>query len=151
VINLVGTVVALLVIDRLGRKPLLITATGGMAVSLAALVMAFLLGASGWIVLLPVLAYVAFFAVGLGPGVWVLMSELFPTAVRGRAMSVATVSLWTACTVITLTFLSLVNAVTIAGAFAVYAALSVFTLIFVWRGVPETEGRTLEEIERSWE
>ena len=104
----------------------------------------------GWAVLLPMLAYVACFAVGLGPGVWVLMSELFPTAVRGRAMSVATVSLWAACTGITLTFLSLVSVATIAGAFAVYAVLSVVTLVFVWRGVPETKGRTLEEIEGSW-
>lgn len=149
-INFIGTIVALWIIDRVGRKPLLLIASGGMTASLALLVGAFYLQAASSIILLLILCYVACFAVGLGPGVWVLMSELFPTAVRGRAMSLATISLWTACTLITLTFLSLVNAVGVSGAFGMYATLSLLTFIFVWRAVPETKGKSLEEIERWW-
>ena len=81
---------------------------------------------------------------------WVVMSELFPTRIRGRAMAIATVTLWSACTVLTLTFLSLVNAIGAAGAFWLYAAICFFTFAFVWKAVPETKGKTLEEIERSW-
>ena len=97
-----------------------------------------------------ILAYVAFFAVGMGPAVWVLMSELFPTRIRGRAMAISTVALWVACTALTLTFLSLVDAIGISGAFWLYASICLFTLFFVWIAVPETKGKTLEEIERSW-
>ena len=150
-VNLVSTVVALAVIDRVGRKPLLLVAAGGMAVT------EFLLGLLFWLdpaatvpILLTILACVVFFAVGLGPGVWVMMSELFPTRIRGRAMSIATISLWTACLALTFTFLSLVRAITITGAFWTYATMCIFTLFFVWKLTPETKGKTLEEIERSW-
>lgn len=151
VINLVGTVIALYVIDRLGRKSLLMIASGGMGVSLAVLGAVFAVRpSSAGLVLAMVLCYVGFFAVGMGPGVWVLLSELFPTKIRARAMSIATVSLWIACMVISLTFLSLVSAISAAGAFWVYAAMCVLTFFFVWRAVPETKGRSLEQIERSW-
>jgi MFS family permease len=88
--------------------------------------------------------------VGLGPGVWVVMSELFPTRIRGRAMSVATISLWVACVALTLTFLSLVKAIGASGAFWLYSAMCVCMFVFVWRVTPETKGKTLEEIERFW-
>ena len=149
-INFAGTIVALFVIDRVGRKPLLLLASGGMALALGALVVALELHAPGPWLLGLIMGYVACFAVGLGPGVWVIITEIFPTAVRGRAASVATVALWVACTVISFTFLSLVKAAGLAGAFGLYAVLSAFTFVFVWRGVPETKGRTLEEIERTW-
>ena len=97
-----------------------------------------------------ILCYVGFFSFGMGPGVWVVISELFPTRIRGRAMSVATVALWLACLLITLTFLSLVKAFTAAGAFWIYAALCGFTVWFVWRFTPETKGKNLEEIEQQW-
>ncbi|MCW5981539.1 MAG: sugar porter family MFS transporter [Bryobacteraceae bacterium] len=149
--NLVFTVVALAVIDRIGRKAILMLASGGMGLSLIVLGALFRLNPSAIDAILAViLVYVAFFAVGMGPGVWVVMSELFPTRIRGRAMAIATVTLWIACTALTLTFLSLVNAVTVAGAFWIYAGICVFTFFFVWRAVPETKGKTLEEIERSW-
>ena len=101
-------------------------------------------------VLAVILLYVASFGVGLGPGVWVVISELFPTRIRGRAMSIATLCLWLACILITSTFLSLVDAVGPTGAFWMYAALSVVNFLFIWRVMPETRGRSLEEIERSW-
>jgi MFS family permease len=145
------TIAALFLIDRIGRKSLLMLASGGMGVSLAALGAIFLVrpnAASS--VLGLILCYVGFFSVGMGPGVWVVLSELFPTKIRARAMSIATVSLWAACLLVSLTFLSLVTAISAAGAFWLYAAMSFFTFFFVWRVTPETKGKTLEEIERSW-
>ena len=94
---------------------------------------------------------VAAFAVGLGPGVWVLMAELFPTRIRGRAMSVANVALWVASFVLTVTFLSLARAITITGAFCVYSGMCVLAFLLVWRVAPETKGKSLEEIEILWE
>lgn len=149
-INFAGTIVALFVIDRVGRKPLLLVASGGMALALGALVVALQLGAAGPWLLGLIMLYVACFAVGLGPGVWVVITEIFPNAVRGRAASLATVALWVACTGISFTFLSLVKSVGLAGAFGLYALLSALTFGFVWRAVPETKGRTLEEIEQGW-
>jgi MFS family permease len=105
---------------------------------------------NAYAILAVILVYVAFFAVGMGPGVWVVMSELFPTRIRGRAMAVATVMLWTACTALTSTFLTLVSAVGTSGAFWLYAVMCLITFTFVWKAVPETKGKTLEEIERSW-
>jgi MFS family permease len=84
----------------------------------------------------------------MGPGVWVMMSELFPTRIRGRAMSIATISLWVSCVALTLTFLSLVKAIGVSGAFWLYATMCVTTFVFVWRLTPETKGKSLEEIER---
>jgi MFS family permease len=101
-------------------------------------------------VLALILCYVACFSFGMGPGVWVVISELFPTRIRGRAMSVATVALWLACLLITLTFLSLVKAFTAAGAFWIYALMCACTVWFVWKFTPETKGKNLEEIEQQW-
>ena len=151
VTNLVLTVVALFTIDRLGRKVLLISSAAGMGLSLAALGFVFSAGSvRPSSVLGMILCYVAFFSFGMGPGVWVVISELFPTRIRGRAMSVATVALWLACLLITVTFLSLVKAVTAAGAFWVYAFMCALTVWFVWRFTPETKGKNLEEIEKQW-
>lgn len=151
VVNLAGTIVALFTIDRFGRKPLLITGSAAMAVALTALAAAFHFQASNPALLLGlILAYVAAFAISLGPGAWLLMSELFPTKVRGRAAAIATITLWLACLAVTFTFLTLVSLAGPAGAFCVYASLCILTVIFVWRGAPETKGRTLEEIENLW-
>jgi sugar porter (SP) family MFS transporter len=149
--NLVFTVVALFTIDRLGRKVLLISAAAGMGVSLTVLGFVFRAGsATPSSVLALILCYVACFSFGMGPGVWVVISELFPTRIRGRAMSVATVALWLACLLITLTFLSLVKAFTAAGAFWIYALMCACTVWFVWKFTPETKGKNLEEIEQQW-
>jgi sugar porter (SP) family MFS transporter len=148
--NLVFTVVALFTIDRLGRKTLLVSAASGMGVSLAALGFVFASGVTPARALAAILCYVACFSFGMGPGVWVVISELFPTRIRGRAMSLATVALWLACLLITVTFLSLVKALTAAGAFWVYAFLCACTVWFVWKFTPETKGKNLEEIEQQW-
>jgi SP family arabinose:H+ symporter-like MFS transporter len=102
------------------------------------------------LILAAILLYVAFFAMGMGPVPWLIISEIFPTKVRGRAASIATSALWSGTLVVTLTFLSLVNAVNLWGAFAIYGALSFACCVYVWRKVPETKGRTLEQIQEAW-
>ena len=97
-----------------------------------------------------ILCFAACFAVGLGPAVWVVMAEIFPTRIRGRAMSIATISLWVACVALTLTFLSLVKAITSPAPSASTPSCASSSSLFVWRVTPETKGRSLEEIERSW-
>lgn len=149
-INFVATIVGMSLIDRAGRKPLLMSAFAGMALSLFGVSAAIRLEASGSVVLVFVLTYVACFAIGVGTGTWVLMAELCPTRVRGRAMSLATVCLWCGTLLVTLTFLSLVSRLTAPGAFFLYFVISIAAFVFVWRGVPETKGRTLEDIEKSW-
>ncbi len=150
-INFLATIVALWLIDRLGRKPLLMFSSGCMAVCQLLLGIAFAMTSPpAWLVLGCMLLCVAAFAVGLGPAIWVLMAELFPTRVRGRAMSVANTALWIASFVLTATFLSLAHAITIRGAFCVYSGMCVLTLVLVWRFTPETKGKSLEEIEQLW-
>jgi MFS family permease len=146
-----STLIALWIIDKIGRKPLLLTASGGMGLSMFVLGAAFFqTAAPRTLILAAIFSYVAFFSVGMGPGVWVLMSELFPTRVRGRAMAIATVSLWIACLAVTLTFLSLMNVFTPGGAFWFYGVMCLLTFVFIWKALPETKGKTLEEIEKWW-
>ena len=121
-----------------------------MAVTLFVLSAAFHAGASGqlaWIAVLSVAAFVGFFAIGLGPVFWLLIAEIFPLAQRGRAMSLATVANWGFNLVVSATFLNLVGAFGSAGAFLVYAILSLAALVFIALLVPETKGRSLEQIE----
>jgi sugar porter (SP) family MFS transporter len=149
-INLIATIVGMSLIDRAGRKPLLMSAFAGMSLSLAGVSASIHFQASAIVVLTLVLTYVACFAVGVGTGTWVLMSEICPTRIRGRAMSLATIFLWCGTLLVTLTFLSLVKALTAPGTFLLYATVSIAAFLFVWRLVPETKGRTLEEIDRWW-
>jgi SP family galactose:H+ symporter-like MFS transporter len=110
----------------------------------------FLAGASGqlaWIAVLSVAAYVGFFAIGLGPVFWLLIAEIFPLSVRGRAMSLATVANWGFNLIVSVTFLDLVSALGGAGVFLMYAILSVIAVVFIASTVPETRGRSLEQIE----
>ncbi len=150
VVNVFFTLVAIRVVDRVGRKPLLLAASAGMGASLAALGLAFRFQRfEGPLVLFVVLAYVASFAVAMGPVVWVVLSEIFPTRVRGTAMSIATVCLWIACYVVSQTFPWLLE--TFSGnSFFLYAVMCLVCFFFVLRFVPRTEGKTLEEIEELW-
>jgi SP family arabinose:H+ symporter-like MFS transporter len=151
-INFLATILAIAIIDKAGRKPLLMASSGGMALSLVVLGAAFRAQpVSAALVLSSILAYVISFGIGMGPGVWVLMSELFPTRIRGRAMAIATVALWLASLALTVTFLSLVSAIGPSGTFWLYAGLSAFTFMFIYRVVPETRRKSLEEIERMWQ
>jgi SP family galactose:H+ symporter-like MFS transporter len=149
-VNVIMTIVSIRLIDRLGRRQLLFWSLGGMAVTLLVLAGAFYTGTSGglaWIAVASVAVFVGFFAIGLGPVFWLLIAEIFPLALRGRAMSLATVGNWVFNLIVSVTFLDLVAAVGSAGAFLIYAVLSVVALVFVVAMVPETKGHSLEEIE----
>ena len=150
VINFVATILGMYLIDRVGRKPLMTSAFAGMAASLVGIAASIHFQAPALAVLLLVLGYVACFAIGIGTGTWVLMSEICPNRVRGRAMSIATLFLWCGTLLVTLTFLSLVRVLTAPGAFLLYAAICIAAILFVRLAVPETKGRSLEEIESWW-
>jgi SP family galactose:H+ symporter-like MFS transporter len=149
-VNVIMTIVSIRLIDRLGRRQLLFWSLGGMAATLLVLAGVFYVGASGglaWIAVASVAAFVGFFAIGLGPIFWLLIAEIFPLALRGRAMSLATVANWVFNLIVSATFLDLVSAVGNARTFLLYAVLSFVALWFVVVKVPETKGHTLEQIE----
>lgn len=149
-VNVLFTLVAIQVVDRGGRRPLLLITSTAMGISLLLLGGAFQLEMSAPWIFAFTMAYVASFAVAMGPVVWVVLSEIFPTRTRGRAMSVATVALWVAnfliCQTVPWMFENLGHPIT----FWTYAAMCLVALVFVALFVPETKGKTLEEIERSW-
>jgi sugar porter (SP) family MFS transporter len=149
-VNVLFTMVAMIFLDRWGRRAILMIASGGMAVALTFLVIGFNVGVSPLLMLAGILLYVAFFALGMGPGPWLIISEIFPTKVRGRAASIATSTLWSGTLLVTFTFLTLVKILNLWGTFAIYGALSALCCIFVWKMVPETKGRTLEQIQKEW-
>ncbi|MEO6923557.1 MAG: sugar porter family MFS transporter, partial [Bryocella sp.] len=151
-INLVATIISLSIIDRVGRRKLLILSAGAMGLCELGLVVGFHAAVPNPVIILTsMLLCVASFAMGMGAVVWVILAEIFPTSVRGRAMSVGTVCLWAASWLLTYTFLTLVHAITLSGAFAVYAGLCFLTVIFTYLYVPETAGLSLEQIESFWE
>jgi sugar porter (SP) family MFS transporter len=156
VFNLGFTVVAIKTVDRVGRRPLLLIGAGGMGVSLAGLGAAAYLGTTASWVLLFVLGYIACFAMSVGPVVWVVISEIFPTKVRGRAMAIATLLLWSANYLVSQTFPMidedplLVEIFHHAFPFWLYAAFCLVMVIVVARWVPETKGKSLEAIEHLW-
>jgi len=154
--NLVFTVIAILVVDKLGRKPLMIIGATGMGISLFAMGMAGFYQAKGLWLLFFVLGYIACFALSVGPVVWVILSEIFPTKIRGKAMGIATICLWTANSVVTQTFKMmhenefLVEKFHHGFPFFIYGSMCIVLIWFMWRFVPETKGKSLEEIEKMW-
>lgn len=153
-INVLMTLVAMLLLDRLGRRPLLLAGVAGMSLSLLLLGLAFALpGARGslqWIAAGSLMLYVGAFAIGLGPVFWLLIAEIYPLPVRGLAMGIASFANWGANLGVAVTFLSLIDAIGRAGTFWLYAGVGLAALVFAWRLVPETRGHTLEEIEAHW-
>jgi SP family galactose:H+ symporter-like MFS transporter len=149
-VNVLMTIVAIPLLDRVGRRPLLLTSLGGMCLSLAALSLGFAIGGEAlkWIGVLSLAVYIASFAIGLGPVFWLLISEIFPLSIRGQAASVATMANWLSNFVVSLTFLSLLNVLGTVWTFLLYAALSLAGIWFCLRFVPETKGVPLERIER---
>ncbi len=153
VVNVILTMVAIWLVDRAGRRVLLLTGLIGMAVSLCLLGLGFLLGtgaALGWLIAASLAAYVGFFAIGLGPVFWLLISEIFPLAIRGRGMSAATIANWLANLIVALTFLDLVDLLGRPGVFFSYAALTFGAFVFARVLVPETRGLSLEAVEALW-
>jgi MFS transporter, SP family, arabinose:H+ symporter len=150
-INLVFTFIAIAFVDKAGRKPLLLVGTAIQAGGLAAVGYVFAADPHAPGLLWGVLVYVAAFAMAMGPIAWILCSEIFPARLRGRAMSVATFTVWTACYAVSQTFPVLLTAMGPTRTFWFYACCSAATFVFVLRAVPETKGRSLEEIEKAWQ
>jgi SP family xylose:H+ symportor-like MFS transporter len=155
-VNLVFTVVAILSVDHFGRKPLQIIGALVMAVSMISLGADFLLGGRGMVALVAMLVYTAGFAVSWGPVTWVLLSEIFPNQIRGKAMAVAVAAQWIANYLVSWSFPILNdNPYLVAHfkhgfAYWIYGAMSVLAALFMWRFVPETKGRSLEQMEKLW-
>lgn len=150
-INFVFTILALWLIDRVGRKALLLIGSSLMAVCLLVIGFAFQTGhTSGLLILISILVYVAAFAISLGPVVWVIMSEIFPNHIRGKATAIASMMLWLADYVVSQSFPPLLSSAGPAITFWIFGVLALFTFLFTWRVVPETKGKSLEEIEEMW-
>ena len=149
-VNLVFTFVAIWLVDKAGRKALLLAGTALQCTALFLVGAFYYAGSQSVWVLVCILIYVAAFAMAMGPVVWVILSEIFPTRIRGLAMSVATLVLWTSCFAVSQTFPILVEHLGSAWTFWLYAALSAASFVFTLRVVPETKGRSLEEIEQSF-
>jgi len=151
-VNLLFTFVAMALVDKAGRRPLLLVGLVVQVLALSAVGWMFHAGVHGLALLVAIVIFIAAFAMALGPIPWILCSEIFPTRVRGRAMSVATFVIWVSCYVVAQTFPMLNDSPKIGPAltFWVYALSSLLGLAFVLAMVPETKGRSLEEIETSW-
>lgn len=151
IINLLFTIVAIKYVDKWGRKTLLLIGSGGMTVCLGLVGIAFHYQLhQGPLILIAILAYIAFFAISLGPLTFVVVAEIFPTQVRGRAMSVAIFFLWIAVFVVSQTFPMLQSSIGEARTFWIYMVMSLVAFLFVKKMVPETKGRSLEEIQHFW-
>lgn len=151
-INLAFTFVAIAFVDKAGRRPLLLIGTLVQAVALGLVGWMFHQGQSGTGLLLCIIIFIAAFAMAIGPIAWLFCSEIFPNKIRGRAMSVAAFTVWTSCYIVAQTFPMLNDspAVGPAKTFWLYGVVSLFSFIFVLTLVPETKGRSLEEIEIMW-
>ncbi|WP_433393549.1 sugar porter family MFS transporter [Micromonospora sp. KLBMP9576] len=157
------TLVAVAFLDRLGRRPLLLVGLLGMAVSLVVVSVSFAriapaaAGAAqhrptdaGIFLLVGVVMFVAFYAMSIGPVAWTVINEIFPGRIRGRCVAIASATHWGTEYLITQFFLSMLSALGRSGVFALFAGTCVLGFLFVWRYLPETKGRTLEQIQRMW-
>ncbi|HWY31020.1 MAG TPA: sugar porter family MFS transporter [Candidatus Acidoferrum sp.] len=147
-VNLAFTLVALGVVDRAGRRPLMLFGSAALAVIYTAMGFCYFSGVKGLPMLLLVLAAIGTYAMSLAPVTWVVISELFPNRIRGAAIAVAVSSLWIACFLLTFTFPWLNAKLGSAGTFWLYGAICVAGFVFIFARLPETKGKTLEQIER---
>jgi SP family xylose:H+ symportor-like MFS transporter len=155
IVNLTFTVVAIVTVDKFGRKPLMIIGSIGMAFSMIALGFTFYSGHVGIAALIFMLLYTAAFAMSWGPVCWVLLAEIFPNSIRG-ALSIAVAAQWIANWIVSLTFPMMNDNVWLTNIFHhgfsywIYGIMGILSAIFMWKFVPETKGRTLESIEELW-
>jgi len=148
VVNSAFTFVAIMNIDKFGRRKLLLIGVIGAFISLSAVGLLFAIGSK--LIIIPLLFYVASFAFSYGPIVWVIISEIFPTRIRGLAVSIGSFSLMVTGFFITLTNPVLIKTILPSGTFFLYAALTLPAIWFIWKYIPETKGKTLEQIEKYW-
>jgi len=148
-VNVIFTVVAILTVDKWGRKPLLITGSIGMAIGMFAVAGLAYFDIIGISTLVFIIIYTASFMMSWGPICWVLISEIFPNKIRGQAVAIAVAAQWAANYLISSTYPPMIE---FSGAltYAFYGAMSVLSAIFVWKMIPETKGKTLEEMEELW-
>jgi sugar porter (SP) family MFS transporter len=149
-VMLVFTIMAIRTVDRRGRRTLMLTGCAGLAALYTCLGYAYFVHGHGMVMLLLAIAAIAVYAMTLAPITWVLLSEIFPNRVRGAAMAIATTSLWAACFVLTYTFPLLDGSLGPAKTFWIYAAICTGGFVLVAKCVPETKGKTLEQIETLW-
>lgn len=162
-VNVLATLIAVAWVDKLGRRPLLLTGLVGMGVSLVAVGVAFqhlgdvrlegsaqTTNAAGTLTLIALVVYIASFAFSLGPVVWTIINEIYPREVRGRMVSVATAVNWLSAWLVSQFFLTLTDTLGESGTFWLFALLCGLAFVWIWRYVPETKDRTLEEIEQMW-
>jgi SP family xylose:H+ symportor-like MFS transporter len=149
-VNVIFTVVAIFTVDRWGRKPLLLVGSAGMALGMFAISALAFFEIIGMGTLVFIIIYTASFMMSWGPITWVLISEIFPNKVRGKAVAVAVAAQWAANYFISSTYPAMME---FSGGFTYgfYGLMSVLSLIFVWKMIPETKGKTLEEMEALWE
>src|SRR3984893_97229 len=154
VVNVLMTVVAMRLIDRMGRRPLLLVGIAGMVVTLGLLGLAFHMseksGVLVWTAVISMMAYVASFAISLGPIFWLLISEIYPLKIRSSSEGLAAAFNWGSNLLVSLSFLTLLQTLGASLTFWLYGVLAVAAWIFSYYQVPETKGRTLEEIESFW-
>lgn len=148
IVNLIFTFVAIFTVDRFGRKALMLIGSAGLAGIYAILGTGYLMQVRGVFMLILVLTAIACYAMSLAPITWVIISEIFPNRIRGAAMSIAVFSLWVACTALTLAFPYLNRAMGPHGTFWIYGGICVIGFLVIFRKLPETKGKSLEQIER---
>ncbi len=151
IINLVFTLAALPLVDKIGRRKLMLLGASGLTIIYVLIASAYAMNIMGWPVLLLVLAAIAIYALTLAPVTWVLLSEIFPNRVRGLAMSMGTLALWIACFLLTYTFPLLNAGLGAAGSFLLYGVICAAGYLYILRKVPETKGVTLEALEEQLE
>lgn len=156
IVNLSFTVLAIMTVDKFGRKPLLIIGALVMAVSMLLLGTSFSQNLPGWLKITCMLTYTAGFAMSWGPVCWVMLAEIFPNSVRSTVMSIAVAAQWVSNFLVSWTFPIMDKNETLVATFHhgfaywIYGALAVLAAIFVWKWIPETKGRSLEDIEKIW-
>lgn len=148
VANVIFTIVALYTVDRWGRRSLMLFGAGGLGVIYLILGACYYFHITGFFMVVLVVAAIACYAMSLGPVTWVLLSEIFPNRVRGVAMAVCTFALWMGCTTLTFSFPSLNAVLGSSGTFWIYAAICFSGFCYFFRRLPETKGRSLEELEQ---
>ncbi len=148
VANVIFTIVAIFTVDKWGRRSLMLFGAIGLAVIYLILGTCFAMGVTGFFMVILVVAAIACYAMSLGPVTWVLLSEIFPNRIRGVAMAVCTFALWSACTILTFTFPILNSELGSSGTFWIYSVICFLGFIFFLIKLPETKGKSLEELEK---